>query len=264
MGNELKDLSPHDLRHKIRQGELRGATAAYANGFIQANLVICEKDWAYDFLVFAQRNPKPCPVLEVGEIGSPLTQFLAKDADVSQDIPRYRIFRKGQFVEERDSIKDLWTKDMVYFLLGCSFSFENALLQSGLELRHHSENKNVPMYRTNIMCRGAGKFTDSPMVVSMRPFNKSQIDQVVEITRQYPGVHGAPIHIGDPSAIGIAELAKVDFGDAVQVKKDEVPVFWACGVTPQLAAESAKIPFMISHSPGCMFIGDLKDDDFKI
>ncbi len=252
------------LRGLIRNGEFKGHTSGYAKGFVQANLVILQKDWAFDFLLFAQRNPKPCPIIEVGDIGGFLTKYIADGGDVRTDIPKYRIYKNGALTDEIDTIKDLWQDDFVYFLLGCSFSFEQALLQAGLEIRHITEEVNVPMYSTNLICKPAGRFENAPMVVSMRPFKPEDVIKAVEITRDYPAVHGSPVHIGDPLQIGIKDIKTPDFGDSVTIKDGEIPVFWACGVTPQNAAVVAKPPLMITHSPGYMFVGDMQDNEFKI
>ena len=252
------------LRELIRTGYFTGHTSGYAKGFVQANLVILQQEWAYDFLLFAQRNPKPCPIIEVGDKGDFLTKYIAHGGDVRSDIPKYRLYKDGILAEEMDTIKDLWQDDFVFFLLGCSFSFEQALLQADLEIRHITENVNVPMYSTNLMCKPAGRFTNTPMVVSMRPFKPEDVIKAIEITRDYPAVHGSPVHIGDPSQIGIPDINKPDFGDAVTIKTGEIPVFWACGVTPQNAAVVAKPPLMITHSPGHMFVGDMQDHAFKI
>ncbi len=253
-----------ELRNLIRSGEFDNHTSGYAKGYVQANLVILQAEWAYDFLLFAQRNPKPCPILEVGDKGTFLTKYIADNADIRVDIPKYRIYEKGKLICEKNDIIELWQDDFVFFLLGCSFSFERALLQAGLEIKHISENVNVPMYSTNIICKSAGKFEKTPMVVSMRPFKAKDVIKAVEITRDYPAVHGSPVHIGDPSQIGISDIAKPDFGDPVSIENGEIPVFWACGVTPQNAAVVAKPPVMITHSPGYMFVGDMQDHEFKI
>ena len=252
------------IRAAVRSGEFTGHTSGYATGCVQANLVVLQAEWAYDFLLFAQRNPKPCPILEVGDKGSYLTNYIAEDADIRSDIPKYRIYENGSLTSEVNDITRLWQDDFVYFLLGCSFSFEQALIQAGLEIRHIEENVNVPMFTTNIKCKSAGKFKETPMVVSMRPFASGDAVKAVEITRDYPAVHGSPVHIGDPAQIGISDINKPDFGDRVTIKDGELPVFWACGVTPQNAAVVAKPPLMITHSPGHMFVGDMKDHEFKI
>lgn len=254
----------NDVRQGCRTQELTSPTSGLARGFVQANLVILPSDWAQDFLLFAQRNPKSCPILEVGERGSRLTQICADGADICTDLPRYRIYRDGELIEETADISGLWEDDFVFFLLGCSFTFEQALLSDGLDVRHISENRNVPMYRSNIISRDAGRFKNVPMVVSMRPFLPSHAIRAIEITRDYPSVHGSPVHLGDPSYIGIRDIQKPDYGDSVTINEDEIPLFWACGVTPQSAAVVARPPIMISHAPGHMFVGDLHDQHYKI
>jgi len=253
-----------EIRNAVRDQQWTAPTSGEASGYVQANLAILPADWAYDFLLFAQRNPKPCPVLEVGEKGDPLTRIIASGGDIRTDIPRYFIYEEGVKTSEVTDISKYWRDDFVYFLLGCSFSFEQALLSEGLEVRNISQNRNVPMYITNIMCRDAGRFTNVPMVVSMRPFTPENARKAFEITREYPGVHGSPVHMGSPAEIGIKDITKPDFGDAVDIHEGEIPVFWACGVTPQMAVMKAKPPLMISHAPGHMFVGDLKDSDFRI
>ena len=255
--------SPSALRKAISENRYTAQTSGQANGYVQANLVILPFDWAFDFLLFAQRNPKPCPILEIGDIGDYLTNDIACKADIRTDIPQYRIYRNGTLSEECPDIKKIWQKDFVYFLLGCSFTFEQALLAAEIEIRHISENVNVPMYNTNIFCKPAGKFKASPMVVSMRPLKAKDVIKAIEITKEYPSIHGSPIHMGNPQEIGIKSIQKPDYGNSVTINSDEIPVFWACGVTPQKAAMIAKPPIMITHSPGHMFIGDLKDIELK-
>ncbi len=252
------------VRAACRQQEITGPTAGMANGHVQANLVILPKAQADDFMLFAQRNPKPCPLLEVGETGSPLTRIIAERADIRSDLPKYRIYRKGELTDELTDISAHWSDDLVYFLLGCSFSFEQALLAAGLDVRHISEGKNVPMYKTNIICQDAGQFKAIPTVVSMRPFKARDAIRAIEITRDYPAVHGSPIHLGDPALIGIDNISTPDWGDPVTINDNEIPLFWACGVTPQMAAMVAKPELMITHAPGHMFVGDKQDNDFRI
>ncbi|WP_243259308.1 putative hydro-lyase [Clostridium sp. 'deep sea'] len=251
------------LRESVRNGCFKLSTSGQAPGYVQANLVILEKDWAWDFLLFAQRNPKPCPVLEVGDAGSPFTTKLAKNADIRKDIPKYRIYKHGQLTNEVYDIDNIWQDNFVFFLIGCSFSFEQALINASLEIRNITENVNVPMYITNKLCKPAGKFKPSPTVVSMRPFKALDVIKAVEITSQFPHVHGSPIHLGDPSIIGIKDINKPDFGSTVTIKAGEMPVFWACGVTPQLAAITSKPPIMITHAPGYMFVSDVKESELK-
>ncbi|RLC77329.1 MAG: putative hydro-lyase [Chloroflexi bacterium] len=253
-------MEPREIREKIRRGEWTGPTPGLAPGYAQANLVVLPKEWAFEFLLFCQRNPKPCPVLDVTEVGSPHPARVAPDADLRTDIPKYRIYRYGQLEAEVTEITDYWRDDLVAFLIGCSFTFEAALMAAGIPVRHIEEGRNVPMYITNIECVPAGPFR-GPMVVSMRPIPYEKVPKAVTITARYPKVHGAPIHIGDPSAIGIEEINEPDFGDAVTIKPGEAPVFWACGVTPQVVAREAKPELMITHSPGHMFITDVRNEE---
>ncbi|MCP4755975.1 MAG: putative hydro-lyase [Proteobacteria bacterium] len=252
------------LRKAAREKTFSGQTSGHAEGFVQANLVILTAEWAFDFAVFAQRNPKPCPVVEIGDVGNPYTEFCADHADIRTDIPKYHVYRDGELTDELTDIRDLWRDDSVFFLLGCSFTFEQALLQADLDVRHITENSNVPMYKTNIACHPAGKFKTTPMVVSMRPFKPKDAIRAVEVTRDFPAVHGSPIHVGDPKEIGINDLSKPDFGDPVSIRNDEISVFWACGVTPQMAAIVARPPLMITHAPGHMFVGDRKDHEYRL
>ena len=250
------DRSPAQVfRSKCRSGEFTSVTTGHCLSFVQANLVILPSEYAYEFLVFCQRNPKPCPLLEVTDIGSAEAKVMAPGSDLRTDLPKYRVVTNGVTEEETTDIRSVWTDQMVCFLLGCSFAFEGELLAAGLRVRHIDEGKNVPMYITNIPCRPSGRFTGQ-LVVSMRPYTPSEAQQAATITAKFPGVHGAPVHIGDPAAIGIRDVSVVDFGEAVTVKEGEVPVFWACGVTPLVALRNAKVPLAITHSPGHMFIAD--------
>jgi uncharacterized protein YcsI (UPF0317 family) len=245
-------------RLRIRAGDFSGTTAGLAPGNVQANLVILPMALAHDFLRFAQANPKPCPVLAVSEPGDPRLPGLGADLDIRSDLPRYRVWRRGELVEEPFDLFDVWSDDLVSFALGCSFSFEEALVEDGIELRHITCGSNVPMYRTNIPCAPAGPFA-GPLVVSMRPLKPNDAIRAIQITSRFPSVHGAPIHIGLPETIGIKDLAKPDYGDAVPVESDELPVFWACGVTPQAVIAEVRPDFSITHAPGCMLITDLRN-----
>lgn len=256
-------LEPQEIRELIRKQEITGPTAGMSKGNTQANLVILKKEHAFDFLLFCQRNPKSCPLLDVTEPGSYIPAMIAENADIRKDIPKYRIYRDGVFTEEVADITEYWEDDMVGFLIGCSFTFETPLLESGIPIRHIEENCNVPMYKTNILCNKAGMF-EGPTVVSMRPMSPEDAIRAVQITSRFPAVHGAPIHIGDPGQIGIKDITKPDFGDAVPFKTGEVPVFWACGVTPQAVAMESKPSIMITHAPGHMFISDIKDEAFSV
>lgn len=256
-------MLPREIRKRIRNGEITNSTAGMSKGYTQANLVILKKEHAFDFLLFCQRNPKACPLLDVTEVGSFTPSKLAKDGDIRTDIPKYRIYRDGVLEEEVTDITEYWEEDMVGFLIGCSFTFETPLLENDIPVRHIEENCNVPMYQTTIQCEKAGAFA-GPTVVSMRPMTEKDAIRAIQITSRYPAVHGAPVHVGDPRKIGIQDIAKPDFGDAVTVKDGEVPVFWACGATPQAVAMQSKPSIMITHSPGCMFISDVKDEVYSV
>jgi uncharacterized protein YcsI (UPF0317 family) len=251
------------IRRRIRRGEIAGHTSGLAPGYVQGNLVILPAALASGFLRFCQANPKPCPLLAVGEPGDPALPALGAEIDIRSDVPRYRVFRHGELVEEPADIGHLWRDDLVTFILGCSFSFEWALLEDGLRLRHQDSGGNVPMYRTDIQTAPAGGF-HGPLVVSMRPFRPADAIRAIQITSRFPGVHGAPVHIGRPDLIGIRDLGRPDWGDAVEVADDELPVFWACGVTPQAVIAEARPDFCITHAPGSMLITDLKNSQLAI
>lgn len=244
-----------DFRLRARAGLHDGHTTGHAKGYVQGNVVMLPSRLADDFLLYCQRNPKPCPLLVRGEIGDYSLPELGEDLDVRSDIPRYRVFRNGELIGEPTDIKEIWHEDLVVFVLGCSFSFEEALLADGLDIRHISLGRNCPMYRTAIPTTSAGRF-GANMVVTMRPFRPQDAIRAIQITSRYPQVHGAPIHFGDPAAIGIADIARPDFGDAVPFMPGEVPVFWACGVTSQAAIQAARPDFCITHAPGCMLVTD--------
>ena len=255
--------APGDVRSLIRRGELLRPTCGLAPGYAQANLVVLPRELAFDFFLFCQRNPKPCPVLEVLEPGQYEPALTAPGADLRVDIPLYRIYRNGEMVSEEREIGSYWNDELVSFLLGCSFTFEGALMKAGISLRHIVEGKNVPMYVTDIQAVPAGIFS-GPYVVSMRPIPAVRVVQAVQITSRFPSVHGAPLHIGDPRRIGIQDLAQPDYGDPVDIKEEEVPVFWGCGVTPQAVALKSRPSFMITHSPGHMFITDIIDEELAV
>jgi len=249
-----------DVRRQARSGALAGPTCGLAPDYLQANLVIVPEAQAFDFLRFCQRNPKPCPIVDVTEPGAWEPRHVAPDADVRTDVPRYRVYRRGVLVEEPTDITHVWRKDLVAFLLGCSFTFEAAMQRAGLPVRHLEQGRNVPMYRTNLRCVPAGPFL-GPLVVTMRPLTPAQAIEAIVVTSRYPQAHGAPVHFGDPAAIGISDLTRPDYGDAVTMRSDEVPVFWACGVTPQAVLMEAKPELAITHSPGCMFVTDRLAED---
>jgi uncharacterized protein YcsI (UPF0317 family) len=243
-------------RAAIRTGRWVSHTSGLARDRVQGNVVILPSALAADFLRYCQRNPKPCPLLAVSEPGDPMLPGLGADIDIRCDVPRYRVWRHGELIDEPTDIAALWRDDLVTFVIGCSFSFEQALLDAGLSMRHIAQERNVAMYRTNIATESAGPF-HGPLVVSMRPFKASAAIRAIQVTSRFPDVHGAPVHIGDPSLIGIADLARPDYGDAVEVAADELPLFWACGVTPQAAITQARPDFCITHAPGAMLITDL-------
>ena len=254
--------NPARLRAACRDG-WSGPTAGHAAGFTQCNLIALPRDWAWDFLLFAQRNPKPCPVLDVTEPGR-FDTVLAPGADLRRDLPRYRIWRDGVLAEETPDAAAAWGEhpDLVAFLIGCSFTFETPLMQAGIEIRHIAQGCNVPMYRTSRDCRPAGRLS-GPLVVSMRPIPADRVADAVTISGRFPAVHGAPVHVGDPGGLGIADLSRPDFGDPVAIRPGEVPVFWACGVTPQAAVMASRVPFAITHAPGHMFVTDIPDRDWQ-
>ena len=255
-------MTPREVRKLIREERITGQTSGMCAGYAQANLVVLPKDLAYDFLLFTQRNPKSCPVLEVSDVGSRELHYIASDVDIARDIPKYRIYRKGELAGEYTSVEEFWQDDFVSFLIGCSFSFEAALLEANVPVRHIEEGCNVPMYKTNIPCEPAGVFHGN-MVVSMRPIPYELIPKAVLITGEMPRVHGAPVHIGNPEAIGIADVNKPDFGDMVTIRDGEVPVFWPCGVTPQNVVMESRPSLAITHAPGHMLITDVKNVELK-
>lgn len=254
-------LSPVEARALFRDG-LQVPTPGFSAGYAQANLITLPKEDAFDFLIFAQRNPKSCPLLGVLEPGDTSSDLLV-GGDIRTDIPGYRVFRDGVLTEERADVTDLWRDDLVSFIIGCSFTFETALLDNGVPVAHIEQGRNVPMYRTSIPTAPAGKF-HGPMVVSMRPIPANQVADAVRITSRYPSVHGAPVHVGDPAAIGIDDLAHPDFGDAVDIAPGTVPVFWACGVTPQSVVMSSKPDLAITHAPGYMLVTDARDLQYQV
>jgi uncharacterized protein YcsI (UPF0317 family) len=255
--------SPAEIRQNIRDGIWTGPTTGLAQAYAQANLVILDRRYAFDFLLFCVRNPKPCPILEVLEPGVFVPDRVADQADIRTDIPLYRIWENGSSFMERTDISDVFNTDMVSFLLGCSFSFEGALIGAGIPVRNIDEGKNVSMYITNRRCEPAGPFS-APLVVTMRPIPHELVSRAVQITSRYASVHGAPIHIGDEKILGIPDLSTPDFGDPVTIKDGETPVFWACGVTSTLAVLSAKPPLCITHSPGHMFVSDILNEQMAV
>jgi len=262
----MTDTTPHgtDTPAGARTTYRGGAvvpTSGHASGFTQANLVMLPRDWAWDMLLFGQRNPQPVPLLDVTEPGSPHTE-LAPGADLRTDLPLYRVWRDGELVEEVPEISGLWQDDLVSFLIGCSFSFERALLDAGVPVRNIEQGRNVAMYRTNRQCRPSGRLSGE-LVVSMRPVPAALVPTAVQVTGRMPAVHGAPVHVGDPASLGIADLGAPDFGEPIEAHEGDVPVFWACGVTPQAALMASKPPFAITHAPGHMFVTDVPDAVYR-
>jgi len=245
-----------EARLACRSGAIGGTTAGLAPGYVQGNLAALPKELAADFLRFCRQNPKPCPVIGVSDAGDPRIPALGTDLDIRTDIPSYCVWKDGKIIDEPADVFKWWRDDLVAFVIGCSYSFEEALAEDGIPLRHVESHLRVPMYRTNIACAPAGPFA-GPLVVSMRPLKPAHAIRAIEITTRFPTVHGAPVHIGMPELIGIKDIAKPDYGDPVLVKPDELPVFWACGVTPQAVIAAANPAFAITHAPGCMLVTDL-------
>ena len=261
-GAEIRAMSPAEARAAIRAGRWAQQTAGLAAGFVQANLAILPEADAEDFHEFCRLNPKPCPLLDVTAPGSPAPEKTAPGADLRTDLPRYRVFEGGELVAEPTDISAWWRDDLVAFLLGCSFTFEPALIEAGVPVRSIDRGTVVPMYRTNRMCVPVGRFA-GPMVVSMRPIPAGLVDLATAISGRYPDVHGAPVHAGDPAEIGVEDLDQPHWGDPPPSEPGDVPVFWACGVTPQAVALASKPELMITHAPGNMFITDLRIDDLE-
>ncbi|MGA8051447.1 MAG: putative hydro-lyase [Burkholderiales bacterium] len=254
---------PRAVRRAVRSGAHAGHTAGLAPGYVQGNVCILPRDYADDFFVFCQRNPKPCPLLAASDPGDPRLPALGEDLDIRTDVPSYRVFRDGEPVGDVPDIRDLWRDDLVAFVLGCSFSFEEALLEAGVPLRHIAEGRNVPMYLTSVETAPAGPFRGK-LVVSMRPFKPADAIRAIQITSRFPSVHGAPVHIGKPALIGIDDIDRPWVGDRTEVKDDELPVFWACGVTPQSVVRQARPPLCITHTPGHMIVTDLRNSSLAI
>jgi uncharacterized protein YcsI (UPF0317 family) len=264
----LRDLPPLrtgvEARRRFRMGDYQGPTHGVAAGYVQGNLAVLPASLAADFLRFCQLNPKPCPLIGMSpRPGDPTVPELGSDLDIRTDIPKYRVWRRGELVDEPADIRAVWNDDCVAFVLGCSFSFEDALVEDGIEIRHQTCGSNVPMYRTSIACRPSGAF-HGPMVVSMRPMRPADAIRAIQITSRFPSVHGAPVHIGLPAAIGIRDLSRPDYGDAVEVRPDELPVFWACGVTPQAVIAAVKPELCMTHAPGSMLVTDLRNSKLAV
>lgn len=257
--SDIASCTPAEARSQYRAG-LVTPTSGWSAGFTQANVVMLPKDWAFDMMLFAQRNPQSVPLLDVTEAGQ-TSSALAAGADLRSDLPLYRVWRDGELASEQSEITDVWREDLVTFLIGCSFTFESALSDAGVPVQNIIQNRNVSMYRTNIDTLAAGRLA-GPLVVSMRPIPPHQVVSAVQVTGRMPRVHGAPVHVGSPELLGIADLAKPDFGDAIEAPDGDVPVFWACGVTPQLAIMASGVPFAITHAPGHMLITDIPNSAY--
>ncbi|GAA3490657.1 putative hydro-lyase [Streptomyces cremeus] len=253
--------APREARERCRAGA-RGTTAGWAPGYVQANLLAVPADWAYDVLLFCQRNPKPCPVLDVTDAGA-WTTPLAPGADLRTDLPGYRVWRHGEPVEEPGDVVRHWREDLVMFLVGCSFTFETALVAAGVPMRHVEQGRTVPMYTTRRPCRPAGRLR-GPMVVSMRPVPPELLGAAISESALLPSVHGSPVHCGEPGGLGIADLSRPDFGDAVVAEPGDIPVFWACGVTLQAVVAASRPPFALTHAPGRMFVTDARDEQYRV
>lgn len=256
-------VDPRAVRGAARSGTFTGQTSGLAHGHVQGNVAILPREYAGEFERFCQRNPKPCPVLAIGDPGDPRLPTLGTDVDIRTDVPQYRVFENGKVVDAPHDLARWWRDDLVAFVLGCSFSFEQALVEANVPLRHIAEQKGVAMYRTSIQTTPAGRF-HGPLVVSMRPLRAPDAIRAVQITTRFPTVHGAPVHIGLPHVIGIADITRPDWGDFVGVRDDELPVFWACGVTPQAVVEAARVPFCITHFPGAMLVTDLRNAELAL
>jgi uncharacterized protein YcsI (UPF0317 family) len=251
---------PRLFREKVRRGEWRTGTVSVCADYVQANLVILPREFALDFTIFCLRNPQPCPLLEILDTGDPRVRDLAANADIRTDLPMYRVFEKGELVDEVAEITGRWREDLVSFLIGCSYTFEEALVKGGVPLRNYQQHKDPGVYVSSIPCRPAGIFS-GPMFVTMRPIPPHLVSRAVQITSRFPRTHGAPVHVGDGKAIGILDYAKIDYGDIPEMDEKDVPVFWGCGVTPQAVALQSKVPFMITHKPCHMFVSDVRIEE---
>jgi uncharacterized protein YcsI (UPF0317 family) len=254
---------PRALRRAARWGAYAGVTAGLAPGYVQGNVCILPREFAADFRTYCERNPGPCPLLAVSEPGDPRLPSLGEDLDIRTDVPRYRVFREGKLSGEVTDVRDLWSRDLVAFVIGCSFSFEEALIEAGVPLRYVTEGKNVAMYLTHVETEPAGPFR-GPMAVSMRPLKAADAILAIQITSRFPKAHGAPVHIGKPELIGIEDLDRPFAGDRIEVRPDELPVFWACGITPQAAVLRARPPICITHAPGHMLVTDVRNSQWAL
>ena len=260
MEKEAWKTDPRLFREKVRKGEWQTSTVSVCADYVQANLVILPREFALDFTVFCLRNPQPCPILEILEAGDPMVRDLAAHADIRTDLPQYRVFEKGELVEEVAQITGYWREDLVTFLIGCSYTFEEALVRGGVPLKNYIHQKDPGVYISSVQCRPAGIFS-GPMLVTMRPIPPHLVSRTVQITSRFPRTHGAPVHVGDGAAIGIHDYTKIDYGDVPEMEEGDIPVFWGCGVTPQMVALQSKVPFMITHKPCHMFVSDLRIEE---
>lgn len=262
--SDLALATPAQVRQAVRSRRWTGATVGMARGHIQANLAILPQRHAFDFLRFCLLNPKPCPLIEVLDAGDPRPRSCAADADLRTDLSRYRVFRNGELVEEVPDLLGLWRDDHVAFLMGCSLSFDQAMLDAGIPLRHlDADTGRIPVYHSSIACTPAGMLRGN-MMVSMRPIPRRLLVATIETTGRHPIAHGSPVHVGDPADIGIADLGHTYSNPPVPVRDDEIPVFWGCGVTPQSVAMASGIPEMITHATGHMFLTDLTLGSAKV
>ena len=255
----LKSAALTEQRAAIRTGNYSSHTAGLGKGYLQANLAIMPESYALDFMRFCQRNTKPCPLTGVSDTGDPMMTTMGRDIDIRTDVPAYNIYRDGKLAGSTHDIRDIWQDDLVAFALGCSFTFEHALMRAGVPLWHIENNMTVPMFRSNIDTVPAGPFSGK-MVVSMRAVPQDRVEEVVVISRRFPLAHGAPVYWGNPAGIGIADVSRPEWGDPAPVGPGQVPVFWACGVTPQVALEAARLPLCITHKPGHILITDVAED----
>lgn len=257
-------ITPEALRRQARDGTFTSHTSGYCSGFVQTNLVVLPKSWADEFFVFAQQNPKPCPLVAWSQkAGDPIVNVENYAIDIRSDLPGYRVWKSGELVSEQNDVSEYWQDDFVSFLIGCSFSFEEALIADGLDIRNISQGTNVPMYDTNVACTPTERFHGN-VVVSMRPFVPKDAIRMIQICSRFPSVHGAPIHFGDPAAIGIHNIEAPDYGEPVEFRTGEVPVFTACGVTPQAVIAAAKPPICITHQPGKMLVTDIPNSRLAV
>lgn len=254
--------SPAQLRALFRNESLVLPTAGLCPDYVQANLAILPGAYAEDFAEFIRKNPKPCPLLEVITGDVPISKTIAPGSDITRDFPLYRVYRHGEPQEDIPDGSHLWTPDMAAFMIGCSLTFEASLVRGGIPLKHYEQNKRVPMYNTDIPCVPSALFYGN-YVVSMRPVKRELVPLAVSITEKMDYAHGAPVQLGNPEEIGIFDIEHPDYGDPLEIADDEIPVFWACGVTAQAAAQQTKPEIMISHSPGYMLITDIRISDLS-